>query len=451
LQIPFATSGSYPPRAGNLLRPLIDGIPAFRRICEAVEKARHSVFVIVTMLAPDFPMPDGRGSFFDVLDRAVERGLDVRVIFWRESPERAGHQSFSGTAAEREMLSERGSRFRARWDRAPSWYCQHQKSWLIDAGHETETAFVGGINPTRFAVSSPGHVSEGQFHDAYLEVTGPAASDMHHNFVQRWNEASDRAAADGVFGPEAGAPLDFPLSLSAARGDGLVQIQRHIPAGCYSDGTPSPGAEPYDIVAGERSIFEQYGLAIDAARSSIYIENQGVPVPEVSARLEAALKRGVEVAVLLPADPEAWVRAWRREPERRALFDGIEALGLHENFTLAGLAAPNARNSRHNVYVHAKLMLVDDAFGTIGSCNLHAASLFHNGEMNASFLDAGVARALRCELFAEHLGADTSQLDDRAALRLYAEVARRNRTRRDMGDAGWQGLAFALDPVAYGQ
>ena len=28
-------------------------------------------------------MPGGRGSFFDVLDRAKARGLDVRVIFWR--------------------------------------------------------------------------------------------------------------------------------------------------------------------------------------------------------------------------------------------------------------------------------------------------------------------------------------------------------------------------------
>ena len=40
--IPFALSGFYPVRAGNLVRPLIDGEPAFRRICEAVEAARHS-------------------------------------------------------------------------------------------------------------------------------------------------------------------------------------------------------------------------------------------------------------------------------------------------------------------------------------------------------------------------------------------------------------------------
>jgi cardiolipin synthase len=38
--IPFVQSGSYPTRPGNFVRPLIDGAPAFRRICEAVEAAR---------------------------------------------------------------------------------------------------------------------------------------------------------------------------------------------------------------------------------------------------------------------------------------------------------------------------------------------------------------------------------------------------------------------------
>jgi hypothetical protein len=57
----------FPPRAGNLVRPLIDGLPAFRRICEVVEAARHSVFVTVAFIHPSFELPDGRGSFFDLL------------------------------------------------------------------------------------------------------------------------------------------------------------------------------------------------------------------------------------------------------------------------------------------------------------------------------------------------------------------------------------------------
>ena len=81
--IPFVTSGPYPIRKGNQVAPLIDGEPAFRRICEATERARKSVWVTVAFLEPDVQMPDGRGSVFDVLDRARARGLDVRVIFWR--------------------------------------------------------------------------------------------------------------------------------------------------------------------------------------------------------------------------------------------------------------------------------------------------------------------------------------------------------------------------------
>ena len=80
--MPPARSGSYPVRAGNAVRPLVDGEAAFRRICEAAESARHSVWVTVAFLERDVPMPDGRGSFFDVLDRAAARGLDVRALFW---------------------------------------------------------------------------------------------------------------------------------------------------------------------------------------------------------------------------------------------------------------------------------------------------------------------------------------------------------------------------------
>jgi cardiolipin synthase len=85
----FAESAPYPIRSGNTVRPLIDGVAAFRRICAAIEAARFSVWATVTFLWDDFEMPDGRGSFFDVLDRAGRRGLDVRVIFWRPGEERA--------------------------------------------------------------------------------------------------------------------------------------------------------------------------------------------------------------------------------------------------------------------------------------------------------------------------------------------------------------------------
>jgi cardiolipin synthase A/B len=143
---------------------LIDGEPAFRRICEAIESAQHSVWVTVTFIRQGFRMPDGRGDFFDVLDRAVERGLDVRVIFWRPNSEASyvGFGStFSGSQTDRDMLSARKSRIRIRWDRAHAAYCQHQKCWIIDAGCASETAFVGGININPRAMVSPGHLGGG--------------------------------------------------------------------------------------------------------------------------------------------------------------------------------------------------------------------------------------------------------------------------------------------------
>jgi len=111
--VPFVDSGSYPLRAGNAVRPLVDGEPAFRRICLAVEAAHRSVWVTVAFLEPDFALPDGRGSLFDVLDRAHARGLDVRVLFWRQR-ELALHRpntNFGGTEDDLRFLRERGKPF----------------------------------------------------------------------------------------------------------------------------------------------------------------------------------------------------------------------------------------------------------------------------------------------------------------------------------------------------
>jgi len=446
--IPFLTSGSYPVRAGNTLRPLIDGENAFRRICEAVETARHSVWLTVAFIA-DLQMPDGRGQPFDVLDRAVARGLDVRVLFWRPNSDQYVTSTFGGTPANRETLRGRGSRFRVRWDRAPGKYCQHQKSWVIDAGHPSETAFVGGMNLTAKGMGSQGHAGGISRHDIYLEVTGPSAADVHHNFVQRWNEASERALSNGEWEDDGREALPFPKLLSRSHGSSLVQIQRQMPAGRYSDARPSPGGQPYAIADGERSILEQYIKAIDAARRSIYIENQALPVPEISIPLQAALERGVDIVFLAPAEPEPYVRQDRHSPEQKERFDRIAGLGGYENFLLAGIAAPNAEGQRSSIYVHSKMMLVDDGWATIGSCNLHPYSLFGNTEMNVTFWAPEVVRALRCSLLAEHLGQDTGTLDDRAALALYRRTATENRRRRDGGDTNWQGLAFRLDPAAY--
>jgi cardiolipin synthase A/B len=454
--IPPARTGSYPLRAGNRVRPLVDGEPAFRRICEAVEAACHRVWVTIAFVDHDAHLPDARGTAFDVLDRAAARGLDVRVLFWRE-PELArilpDSEHFGGTDQEREWLRARGARFRARWDHLPR-YCHHQKGWVLDAGEASELAFVGGINLDRGSIVRPGHAPRADgpsVHDVYLEMAGPASTDVAHNFVQRWNEASERDRTDGCWpDPVTAGALPFPSRLATPAGEVPVQIARTIRKGIYTAGVAAPGAAPFPIAEGEASILEQYLAAIDGARDGIYIENQFLGAPAILERLARAVARDVEVVFVLPGAPMDAVRDVRAQGGRAALFfDALAALGERPNFTLAALATRDGSGVAHDVYVHAKMMLVDDAWATIGSANILTRSFHADTELNASVWHPSTVRALRTQLLAEHLGADTGGLGLADALRLFAERARRNRAARDAAQP-LAGLAWALDPSRYG-
>jgi cardiolipin synthase A/B len=445
--IPFVTSGCYPVRAGNLVRPLIDGEPAFRRICQAIEAARQNVWVTVTFMWAEFAMPDGRGSALDILDRAAARGVDVRLIFWRPDAETQWLQrnAFWGSRGHIEILEARRSGVKIRWDRAHPGFCQHQKTWLIDAGADDGTAFVGGINLNPRSVVAPGHRGEGHNHDVYIELAGPAVVDVHHNFVQRWNEASDRMENDGRWGLESETALRFPARIPRKRGGAVVQIQRTVHRGRYHDGQATPDGRWFDIAGGEQSNFDQYCAAIDAARSSIYIENQHLDVQEIVDCLHRALKREVDVVLLMPVPLDAGSQLGRRN----AIPQAFAGFATSDRFMLAGLAGLGSDGRRNPVHVHSKLMLVDDEWATVGSCNLHRFSLFGNCEMNAAFAEPDTVRAFRCELFQEHIDRDTSGMDDRTALYLFRALARENRRKFEIGDCDWQGLAFELDLATY--
>jgi phosphatidylserine/phosphatidylglycerophosphate/cardiolipin synthase-like enzyme len=410
-------ASTYPLRSGNLVRAWVDGGPAFRRITEAIDAAEHSVWVTVTFLWPQFLMPGGGGPVFDVLDRAAARGVDVRMLCWRPDDDMLHHRptTFWGSPDHREFLRSRNSGVLIRWDQPQPGFCQHQKSWLIDAGRESAVGFLGSANLNPHSAVEPGHRGEGHFHEVYAEIAGPATADMHHNFTQRWNGASERALPGGSWGD--GTDLAFPLAQAGRRGASVIQIQRTLP--------------------GERTILGQYETAIAAATSSIYLENQHFEWPVITGLIRDALERGVAVVAVVPP-------ALTPPPE----------LARYDNFTMAGLAglAPDGR--RHTVHNHAKLMTVDDRWVTVGSANFHRWGMTGNAEMNAAIWDPAIARELRQELFAEHLGESTRHRSDRAALERFGVLARANRQSWDDGDTSWPGLAFSLNadelqPVVY--
>ena len=400
--IPVSASSSYPARPGNRLRTLV-GQELFGQIGKAIDEAQQSIWVTVAFYNPDFYFPDGRGALFDALDRAVARGVDTRLVVWRPNAEAGGFPNmFRGDDTQRAWLADRSSRVKIRWDRIGGKYCHHQKSWVIDAGQPSGTTFVGGANLTGAAM---------RHQDIFVELTGPSMLDVHRNFVERWNGATERDVPGGSWACDADDNLPVPTGAPPPVGPSTVQVARMLPK------------------TGERSVVEQYRLAIDAARHWIYVENQAIPIMEIAAPLMRALERGVEVILLVPSTPEKYVFDARLNPAERSRFEGVEALARYPNFLMAGLGP---------TYVHTKTMIVDDCWATVGSCNLHAYSLQGHSEMNVGIWDADVASALRRRLFASHLGADMTMLDEAAAFRLYREAA-----------AAGRGV-YALDPFKYG-
>ena len=98
--------------------------------------------------------------------------------------------------------------------------------------------------------------------------------------------------------------------------------------------------------------------------------------------------------------------------------------------------------------MHAKICLVDDAWCTIGSTNIANRSFYGDTELNASIWHEPTVRALRAELFREHLGRDTGGLSDREALQLFREIASEGASLYERG-ARLPAAALRLDPTTY--
>jgi len=316
--------------------------------------------------------------------------------------------------------------------------CQHQKSWIIDAGAAGETTFVGGINCNPQAVVERGHPELASTHDLYVEVAGPSATDVHHNFVQRWNGASEAEDTLGQWPATGTDDLAFPTAVSPPAGDSAVQIQRTMPARTAWQPIPTPGGEPFPIQDGERSVLGQYLAAIGAAQRTIYIENQYLAEENIIRALDDACGRGVVAIVVVPAEPDGGSGV-----DLRALRS---SLTRHPGFALVGLEGLGPDGVLRGIYVHDKVMIVDDEWSTIGSANIHRPSMHGHAEINAAIWDPFFSKALRVALFAEHLGIDTTDMSGIAAARLFADVATESAATVAQER---RGLAIRLDPALY--
>lgn len=83
-----------------------------------------------------------------------------------------------------------------------------------------------------------------------------------------------------------------------------------------------------------------------------------------------------------------------------------------------------------DVYVHSKLMIVDDVFTTLGSANINTRSMQVDSELNICIEDPAVTRPLREHLFGVHMGEETIGADMAEIFKKWNEILVENNARR---------------------
>jgi phosphatidylserine/phosphatidylglycerophosphate/cardiolipin synthase-like enzyme len=375
-------AGDPPPRQGCSLDVLVDGAQALPAISEALQGARRFVYITGWHLAPHFELVRGEPAVVvgELLAELAER-IDVRVLVWAGAPVPAFHPSRSEVRETVRTLTRR-TRIQCHTDpREHPFHCHHEKTICIDG----DLAFVNGIDLTDDAgdrFDSSGHPARRRlgWHDVGTRLRGPAVADVLDHFAGRWHALT-------------GERLDTP-DPPAPAGDSTVQVVRTVAEDMYDE-----------FPRGDFRILESYMRALRGAHRLIYLENQFLWSPELVAVLADKLRHpprdDFRLVVVLPA------KAKNGQDDTRGQLSVLAEADDDGGRFLAATIRSRSGGRDDPLYVHAKVGIVDDRWLTVGSANLNAHSLLNDTEMNVVTDDAGLARATRVRLWAEHLELDT--------------------------------------------
>ena len=407
--------GDPPPRPGCALDVLIDGANAFPQVAAAMAQAEHFVHVTGWHLEPSFETDRTRaGTAIGTLLAELAERIDVRVLVWAGSPVPIFHPTRSEVAAGLANLT-RNTRIQAHGDpREHPVHCHHEKTIVIDG----EVAFVGGIDLTdsdgdRYDVQAHTARRRIGWHDVATRLRGPAVADVNNHFRMRWRELTGEEI-----------PATPP---PAPAGETTVQVVRTVEEHMYD-------AVPH----GDFRILESYLRALRSAQEFIYIESQFLWAAEVVSILADKLRNPptpqFRVVILLPAKANNG-----QEDTRGQVGVLIDAADGSDRVLVATIRALTPSGARADpIYVHAKVLVVDDRWLIIGSANINEHSLFNDTEMCVVTDDAELARETRVRLWAEHLEMDEAEVREATPVALFDErwrpIAHRELERREKGE-----------------
>jgi len=458
-----------------VIKPFTGGEGAWRDVLSAIVAAKESIHMAFWMmhldheldrtLSLEFKDPSDRqaNTLHDILIKKTQEGVRVRILLWIlptiPSTEKellelldpiASIGGFLTAAAAPSVLATLDLRilkyailrkFDVLLEPHPthplgSW---HQKTIIVD----DQIAFVGGMNAKEndwdrpfhrvFDYNRMPHSSTGAErrklekkrklaeypprHDFMARIEGPLVTDVQNNFISRWNQA----ITDKRFFSRNQVKL-FRRTLTAKGSGGKSgQIVRTMPA--YP---PTP--------MGEKGCLEMYQKAIRNAEKYIYIEDQYFRSQTIAQELANAYVKNPKLIIIVVTPPDSlaeieWINIGFATPSTFWTADAFKTIAkVIPDFCLFRLMANDTNASGEELYVnidtHAKLMIVDDEWYTIGSCNINERGFLFEGEINISVNDAD-AFMMRKVLWTLHM--KTFCPDDIVdATKLWYEHAKKN-------------------------
>jgi phosphatidylserine/phosphatidylglycerophosphate/cardiolipin synthase-like enzyme len=461
----FTREGT-PPRAGNKAEVLVDGARTWGRVYADMQAAKEDIRIATWLCRPDMEMvrpqdagvsePADRNSyrFGQVLDEKAAQGVTARVLLWgmtytpilntwlrkwhwapddRVELMEQDHPLLIGSYHQKTITIDGsigycgGMNIKENdWDT-----CDHPVFDPRRNPHRTKKAFRLLVRDKKKRTRFPPR------HDLAVRFEGPVVRDLSLNFTERWNQCvcAQRTTLRGR------------IWIGLRRLLGFAPAQRLLPPGEPEIPGAPAGRQLAQIArttpCGEEGILDLYRRAIGNARRYIYIENQYFRSPTLAEALRNAYEKNPQlhlIAVVWPINdgkksffnPSSYWTTKTQDIIRQK----------RPNFQLTRLLAVDRDADGRLQYVavdmHAKLMIVDDEWLTVGSANINERGFKYEAEINAAILDKKTARDLRIRLMAEHLKipADEAPLklgDIDAAFKLWEQHCAANEKARANG------------------
>lgn len=366
---------------GNAVTLLRGGETLFPALREAIDAARHQVWVACYLVSP----LGQSGQVLAALMRAARRGVAVHMVVDAVGSNLAPTSLWQDMKTAGVQLAHFRPLHKVWGLTDPSaWRRMHMKLFVVDNAQ----AFVGGINLIDDRYDGHHGWQDAPRLDYALAVQGPAVIPMQHTAMAMWTRARfGRDWRDELLqwaqGPGRVARLrrlwqDARLRLRPSEQGHLARAaMRPDPVRC--------AFVMRDNLRQRRTIERAALQAIHHARERIdLVTPYFYPRRAIRLALRQAAARGVRVRLLLQGRPDFRIAAVAAQ----ALYAELQAHGVHIHEYQAA-------------FLHAKVLSVDDSWATIGSSNLDPLSLVLNLEANLIVRDRAFVSELNASLAAD--------------------------------------------------